>query len=148
MVFLPVEINSAIRAAVSNSVVHNRVYAGGIPTFTTLKRVNGAVLPYIICRWYLPDLYGAKGFDGARGDTWRMRFDVLSIAADEDSAYVQGLKVLKELAGFFPVGGCSQVTVSPGSATYTVQNSNDDPAAYVAPMQFFVTFGPLDTESI
>jgi len=145
MAFLPNIIRSNVEKQIAASLSHDRIYSSGIPTFETLKRVNGVVRPYVIKRFYLPDRNGVRAVSGARNDQWRFRFDLLSVAGDEDSAYTQGLHLLDKLVGYTPAAGAGEFTILAGTPTYVIMNTSDDPAAYVASLQFQTMFGPLDS---
>lgn len=139
-------VRAELKEKLLSSLVHSRVYDGGVPTLTTLKRENNVIKPYVInLNSTLRKSFGGGSYAGARHDDFYINYDLLSVAAFPGDAEAQQSRIIDQMLGYKPEhAGELNITTGVGG-TFTVMDDQQKPVAFVAPISFRLSLDILNT---
>lgn len=111
---------------------------GSVPDATSLRRINGAVYPYIVYRY--PDILPTadRSLIGPWGDGYLQPVFFLGVGPDIASAQALYMKLLTTFLGFQPRES-SPMVKRPGGGTYEIGVENGATEAYVSMINFSFT---------
>lgn len=111
---------------------------GTVPDAKNLRRLNGAVYPYIIYRF--PDLMNTTdtAVIGPWGDTYIQPIFFMPVAPDIDTAQALYMKLLNNFLAFQP-SYSGQMEKRAGGGTFEIGTENGATEAYISPINFSFT---------
>lgn len=127
------DIRDALAANFSQEAIE-----GSVPDATSLRRVNGAVYPYIIYRF--PDIMPTSdtGVAGPWADGYLQPVFFLAVGPDITSAQDLYMKLLNTFLGFQPSYSGMMVKRA-GGGTYELGVENGAAEAYISALTFSFT---------
>jgi hypothetical protein len=110
-------------------------YEDGIPTYSTLKKRGGNVVPYIVVSY--GDLVQGRdrAVAGTRGDAHDFSVRFMAVAPTAKMARQLRTRLTDKFTGFSP-DHCGQMMKRGGGGIFTMTDNNDAVVAYVAPVNF------------
>lgn len=111
---------------------------GSVPDAKSLRRINGAVYPYIIYRF--PDILPTadRGIAGPWADGYLQPVFFLSVGPDISSAQDLYMKILNTFLGFSP-SFSSPMVKRAGGGTYEIGVENGATEAFISASSFSFT---------
>jgi hypothetical protein len=108
---------------------------GSVPDATSLRRINGAVYPYIVYRF--PDVIptAQTGMAGPWSDTLLQPVFFLPVGPDIDSTQALYMKIFEQFLGFTPTEASPMVKRA-GGGTFPIGVENGATEAYISPINF------------
>jgi hypothetical protein len=126
-----------VRDALASSFTQDAI-EGSVPDATSLRRVNGAVYPYIIYRF--PDVLPTsdRSLVGPWGDGYLQPVFFLGVGPDMDTAQKLYMKLLTTFLGFQPRESSPMVKRA-GGGTFEIGVENGATEAWVSAINFSFT---------
>lgn len=127
----------SIRDALANNFTQD-AFEGSVPSAKQLKRISGAVYPYIVYRFPDPLPTSDTNMAGPQGDAYIQLVNFIAIAPDVVTVESLYMKLNYVFIGFQPTYS-GPMTKRGGTGTYPVGTDNSASEAWVAGLNFGFT---------